>query len=137
MPWVRPIDVVVLPSPAGVGVIAETRINFPGSLPAAATASGRTLALSRPYGSRKSSAISRSRATSTIGLNTATSVRDIRLWSSTRLVVFAFLSVADRIDPLIEVDPDRPRILPDPGDQRDAEPPGQQDQSEQRPARNH
>ncbi len=28
-PWARPIDVVVFPSPAGVGVIAETRINLP------------------------------------------------------------------------------------------------------------
>ena len=28
-PWVRPIDVVVFPSPAGVGVIAETRISLP------------------------------------------------------------------------------------------------------------
>ena len=29
-PWASPIDVVVLPSPAGVGVIAETRISLPG-----------------------------------------------------------------------------------------------------------
>ena len=47
-PWARPIDVVVLPSPAGVGVIAETRISLPGLRPEAAIASSRTLALSRP-----------------------------------------------------------------------------------------
>ena len=28
-PWARPIDVVVFPSPAGVGVMAETRISLP------------------------------------------------------------------------------------------------------------
>ncbi len=28
-PWASPIDVVVFPSPAGVGVIAETRISRP------------------------------------------------------------------------------------------------------------
>ena len=28
-PSVKPTEVVVLPSPAGVGVIAVTRINFP------------------------------------------------------------------------------------------------------------
>ena len=28
-PCARPIDIVVLPSPAGVGVIADTRISFP------------------------------------------------------------------------------------------------------------
>ena len=32
-PWARPIDVVVFPSPAGVGVIAETRISLPGFRP--------------------------------------------------------------------------------------------------------
>ena len=29
----RPIDMVDLPSPAGVGLIAVTKINFPGLLP--------------------------------------------------------------------------------------------------------
>jgi hypothetical protein len=47
-PWESPIDVVVLPSPAGVGVIAETRISLPGLRPDAAIASSRILALSRP-----------------------------------------------------------------------------------------
>ena len=68
-PCASPIDVVVFPSPAGVGVIAETRISLPGGLSADArsSASRRTFALSRPYGSRWSGAIPRSRATSAIG----------------------------------------------------------------------
>ena len=35
-PWASPIEVVVFPSPAGVGVIAETRIKRPGGRVAAA-----------------------------------------------------------------------------------------------------
>ena len=64
---------VVFPSPAGVGVIAETRINLPAgrSASAACSASRRTLALSRPYGSRCSGAIFSSRASSVIGRSEA------------------------------------------------------------------
>ena len=51
-PCARPIDVVVFPSPAGVGVIAETKISFPGGFFELSSASSRTFALSRPYGSR-------------------------------------------------------------------------------------
>ncbi len=47
-PWARPIEVVVFPSPAGVGVIAETRISLPGGRSGRRRASRRTLALSRP-----------------------------------------------------------------------------------------
>ena len=49
-PWARPIDVVVFPSPAGVGVMAETRISLPRGREASAwcSASSRTFALSRP-----------------------------------------------------------------------------------------
>jgi hypothetical protein len=70
----RPIDVVVLPSPAGVGVIAETRINLPRFFPACSSASRRTFALSRPYGSRCSAEIPRSVATSAIGRIPTTSL---------------------------------------------------------------
>ena len=46
-PWAKPIDVVVLPSPAEVGVTAETRISFPrGAF--ASNASRRIFALSSP-----------------------------------------------------------------------------------------
>ncbi len=47
-PWARPIDVVVFPSPAGVGVIAETRISLPGRRSASFRAWRRIFALSRP-----------------------------------------------------------------------------------------
>ena len=49
-PSVSPIDVVVLPSPAGVGVIAVTTISFPLEPPCGIDCSG-TLTLSRPNGS--------------------------------------------------------------------------------------
>ena len=47
MPWARPIEVVVFPSPASVGVRAETRISLPGGRPVSRAVS-RTLALSSP-----------------------------------------------------------------------------------------
>ena len=46
-PWASPIEVVVFPSPAGVGVMAETRISLPGGRPES-RASRRILALSSP-----------------------------------------------------------------------------------------
>ena len=49
-PSVSPIEVVVLPSPAGVGVIAVTTTSFPEAPPCGMAPSG-TLTLSRPYGS--------------------------------------------------------------------------------------
>ena len=47
-PWASPIDIVVFPSPAGVGVIAETRISLPGLRSVRSSASRWILALSRP-----------------------------------------------------------------------------------------
>ena len=47
-PWVRPIEIVVLPSPALVGVIAETSTSRPSGRPDAARASSFTFALSWP-----------------------------------------------------------------------------------------
>ena len=50
-PCDRPMETVVLPSPAGVGVIAETRMSFPRGV-LAFSASRLTLALSRPKETR-------------------------------------------------------------------------------------
>ena len=47
-PCARPIETVVFPSPAGVGVIAETRISLPGGRSSCSSTSRRTFALSRP-----------------------------------------------------------------------------------------
>ena len=49
-PWISPVAVVDFPSPAGVGVMAVTMINFPFR-PSAGNDSNGILALSRPYGS--------------------------------------------------------------------------------------
>lgn len=46
-PWARPMEMVVLPSPAGVGVMAETRMSFPVRGGESRTLRG-TLALSVP-----------------------------------------------------------------------------------------
>jgi len=55
---VTPMVVVVLPSPAGVGVMAVTRISFPGLRSFTSRAKSRdTLALCLPYCSRWSSGI--------------------------------------------------------------------------------
>src|SRR2546430_2234849 len=59
---------VVLPSPAGVGVIAVTTTSLPsGPALRARRAGSSTLALSRPYGSHSSAASPSSRAMSAIG----------------------------------------------------------------------
>ena len=69
---VSPIVVVVLPSPAGVGVIAVTRIRSPSGPSFRASIAARvTLAFVRPYGSISSAPRSRLAATSSIGFNTA------------------------------------------------------------------
>ena len=47
IPWASPIEVVVFPSPAPVGVRAETRISLPGGRPES-RAARRILALSSP-----------------------------------------------------------------------------------------
>jgi hypothetical protein len=48
-PSANPIDVVVFPSPAGVGVIADTNINAPSGLPARLVNSSiGTFAMYRP-----------------------------------------------------------------------------------------
>ena len=50
-----PIDVVVLPSPAGVGVIAVTNINLPSGLSLIfSQTSAQILALNLPYNSKSS-----------------------------------------------------------------------------------
>ena len=46
-PWASPIETVVLPSPAGVGVMAETKIKRPRT-GRPARAAKETFALSRP-----------------------------------------------------------------------------------------
>ncbi len=47
--WPRPMVMVVLPSPAGVGVIAETTTSLPSGRPRrAGNADSKTLALVRP-----------------------------------------------------------------------------------------
>src|SRR5664280_637794 len=72
-PWTRPIVVVVLPSPSGVGVMAVTTTYLPRRPAAAASASRRvipsrrTLALYGPYCSTSSSRKPSSRASSMIG----------------------------------------------------------------------
>ena len=54
--WDNPIIVVVLPSPAGVGLIAVTKINFPSGLfSSRLIASSAILALYLPYNSKSSS----------------------------------------------------------------------------------
>src|SRR5437016_12868485 len=59
---------VVLPSPAGVGVIAVSTTSMPsGPALRARRAGSSTLALSRPYGSHSSAASPSSRAMSAIG----------------------------------------------------------------------
>src|SRR5271157_931437 len=72
-PWTRPMLVVVLPSPSGVGVMAVTTTYLPRLPFAAASASRRvmparlTLALYGPYCSTSSSRRPSSRASSSIG----------------------------------------------------------------------
>ena len=57
-PSPRPTVVVVLPSPAGVGLIAVTRIRLPSGLPSCALMnSADTFALSCPKGSMSSNPI--------------------------------------------------------------------------------
>src|SRR5262245_51560244 len=64
----RPMVMVVLPSPAGVGVIDDTTTSLPSGCPRRlASADRSTLALSRPYGSHSSGASPSSRAMSAIG----------------------------------------------------------------------
>ena len=62
----RPIDVVVLPSPAGVGLMAVTRTSLP-LRGASASEWMSTLALVRPYGSIMSSVRPARAATSAMG----------------------------------------------------------------------
>ena len=65
-------DVVVLPSPAGVGVIAVTLISFAEGLSASRSMIARsTFALVRPYGSSSPGSMPASAATSVIGRSVA------------------------------------------------------------------
>src|SRR5688572_31907263 len=67
-PSLRPTEVVVLPSPAGVGLIAVTRISLPSGLSAWVTIQSiAILALVRPYGSSASSGMPSLAAISPIG----------------------------------------------------------------------
>src|SRR5260370_34935951 len=53
-PWVRPMEVTVLPSPEAVGVVAVTRISFPrGGNAASESKSSFNLGPERPMGSKK------------------------------------------------------------------------------------
>ena len=64
----NPIIVVVFPSPAGVGLIAVTKINFPSSFWSSFLIASREIfALYFPYNSRSSSSKPTFWATSTIG----------------------------------------------------------------------
>src|SRR6266542_3570687 len=66
--WPSPMVIVVLPSPAGVGVIAETTTSLPSGRAFRAWSAGSSaLALARPYGTHSSSVSPSSRATSAIG----------------------------------------------------------------------
>ena len=72
-------DVVVLPSPAGVGVIAVTLISFASGRSASRSMTERsTFALYRPYGSTSSCSSPSSSATSRIG-------RSVAAWAISRL----------------------------------------------------
>ena len=65
----KPTVVVVFPSPAGVGLIAETRMSLPGRGGAVDNASSAILALKRPYGSRYCGGRNRRAAISSIGFS--------------------------------------------------------------------
>ena len=68
--WPSPAVVVVLPSPAGVGLIAVTRISFPsGPSFRREKSPSLSFALKRPYGSSSSSRTPSSRAISAMGLS--------------------------------------------------------------------
>ena len=69
--WVRPIVHVVLPSPAGVGLMADTSTSFPSRGPASNAASGLILATPGPQSCRSAGPKPRSAATSAIGRMTA------------------------------------------------------------------
>ena len=90
----------------------------------AASASSRTFALSRPYGSRMLGGdLQVAGHLGDRSDDAVPSVRVMRLGSSRcdwRVVGLARPSSV-RVEILVEVDPDHPRVLPDPGDQRDAD----------------
>ena len=68
MAWPRPTVVVVLPSPAGVGLMAVTSTSLPSGFPARrAKARSLILALYRPYSSSSSSWMPSSAAISAMG----------------------------------------------------------------------
>ena len=78
-PWVSETDVVVLPSPAFVGVIAETHTILASGAPARRSIAPRlTFALYFPYRSTSSSSRPISRAMSRIG-------RRVASWAISRL----------------------------------------------------
>src|SRR4029079_1656870 len=78
-PWVSETDVVVLPSPALVGVIAETHTILASGAPARPSIAPRlTFALYFPYRSTSSSSRPISRAMSRIG-------RRVASWAISRL----------------------------------------------------
>ena len=78
-PWVSETDVVVLPSPALVGVIAVTQTSLPSGLPASRSSTERSIfAFVRPYGSTSSGSRPASAAISSIG-------RSIAAWAISRL----------------------------------------------------
>ena len=88
--WVRPTEVVVLPSPSGVGVMAVTSMYLPsGLLARVSRIPNFTLALTSPYGSRNSGGMPAAAAISVIGLGVA--AREISMSEGTALPDFASL----------------------------------------------
>ena len=67
IPMASAIAVVVFPSPAGVGLMADTSTRRPAPLGGSSSARSDTFAMLRPYGSTSSSRSPSSRATSVIG----------------------------------------------------------------------
>jgi len=91
-PCVSETDVVVLPSPAFVGVIAVTSISFPSALGARRSRTERlTFALYRPYGSISSGRSPAAAAISVIGR----SVASCAIWRDEGIVVSKFVLSLD------------------------------------------
>ena len=83
---VRPTEVVVLPSPSGVGVIAVTSMYLPEGFEARRSRMvRRTLAFTSPYGSSSSGKIPAAEAISVMGLGFA--AREISISDGTDLAM--------------------------------------------------
>src|SRR6187200_2807741 len=88
-PCVRPTSVVVLPSPAFVGVMPVTQMSLPSGLSDSRSITSRlTLPLNRPYGSISSGCSPHASAIISIGTSSAS-------WAISRLLFIMRLLVAD------------------------------------------